>query len=60
MFFEKLELEHFLEKMREFDELCRKGAFEETSIKASVQKFDKERFKTELKEFVTANWGSIN
>jgi glycosyltransferase involved in cell wall biosynthesis len=60
MFFEKLELEHFLEKMREFDELCRKGAFEATSIKASVQKFDKERFKTELKEFVTANLDSSN
>lgn len=52
MFFDELSLEHFLEKMREFDDLCRKGTFDSSQIKAGAQKFDKERFKKELKEFV--------
>ncbi len=51
MFFDELNLEHFLEKMREFDGLCRKGSFDTSSIKAGAKRFDKERFKDEFKEF---------
>jgi glycosyltransferase involved in cell wall biosynthesis len=57
MFFNDLNLEHFLEKMREFDELCRKGTFDTSSIKAGVQKFDKDRFKNEFKQFVDTHIG---
>ena len=52
MFFDNLSLDEFIVKMKEFDDACRKQVFDPIEIKRRVQRFDKERFKQELMEFI--------
>lgn len=52
MFFNKLELEDFIATLKDFDEKCRNGSFNQVEIKKRVQRFDKERFKQEIKDFI--------
>ena len=55
MFFNKLKLEEFIHTLKDFDDKCKRGLFNSSEIKKRVQRFDKERFKQEIKEFVERN-----
>jgi glycosyltransferase involved in cell wall biosynthesis len=52
MFFSKLNLEEFIHTLKDFDDKCKSGFFNSSEIKKRVQKFDKERFKQEIKDFI--------
>ncbi len=55
MFFNKINLEEFIQTLKDFDDRCKRGLFNSIEIKKRVQKFDKERFKQEIKEFIEKN-----
>jgi glycosyltransferase involved in cell wall biosynthesis len=52
MFFEELRVETLVDKIKEFDNRIKDGGFDQEKIKASVQKYGKERFQSELKSFI--------
>lgn len=52
IFFEELTLEGFVKKLKEFDDIVRKNKFNPQDIKQNAQRFNKERFKQEFKDFV--------
>ena len=54
-FFNKLNLEEFIQTLKDFDDKCKRGLFNSSEIKKRVQKFDKERFKQEIKDFIEKN-----
>lgn len=56
MFFDSLELEDLLKSIEIFDKSIEKGLFNAAAIKTSIQKFDKEIFKKNLKDFVLSKW----
>ena len=56
MFFESLDLDLFVEKLREFDEKVRNGDYDSETISKHARKFSKERFQLELKNFVFEKW----
>ncbi|MEN9389652.1 MAG: hypothetical protein RLY61_736, partial [Candidatus Parcubacteria bacterium] len=45
-------LEEFIHTLKDFDDKCKSGFFNSSEIKKRVQKFDKERFKQEIKDFI--------
>jgi glycosyltransferase involved in cell wall biosynthesis len=55
-FFDSTNVEEFVQSIRKFDDEVRKGAFKESEIKESVQRFGRERFKKEFKWFVEEKW----
>jgi len=56
MFFDKIELENFVSKLKEFDGLVRKNHFDPEKIKEHVKGFSKERFKNEIYAFIMGKW----
>ena len=56
MFFEKITLEEFVTKMKEFDENIKKGVYNSNNIKEHVQKYSVNRFKKEFEAFVINKW----
>jgi len=56
MFFEKLEVETFVKKVKEFEEAIRNERFDANEIKKQAAKFSKARFKEEFKSFVDEKW----
>lgn len=60
LFFDNFEQTDFTEKLREFEMMINTGKFEALRIKESVKKFDKERFKQELKQVIDKEWEAFN
>lgn len=56
MFFDKIELEEFVEKVREFDEKIHRKEFDSEEIKKQANKFSREKFEKEYKNFVMQKW----
>lgn len=56
IFFDKLDLEHFMEKMKEFDAKIHKNEFDKEKMRQHAQKFSKDRFKDEMFKFVMEEW----
>ncbi len=52
MFIEDISIEGIANKIREFDDAVNKKQFNAEKIRATVQKFGKERFQKELSEFI--------
>ncbi len=57
MFFDFLDLEHFVERFREFDEAVRTHEYKKEEMKKYANKFSKARFKKEFKDYVMQKWG---
>ena len=56
MFFDKVTLEEFVSKMKEFDENIKKSVYNSNSIRDHVQKYSVNRFKKEFEAFVSNKW----
>ncbi|MBU1133017.1 glycosyltransferase [Patescibacteria group bacterium] len=52
MYFENLEIDHLVEKIKQFKKAIDEGKFDSNIIKENVQKYSKERFKKEFSDFV--------
>ena len=59
MFFDKVTLEDFVSKMKEFDDNIKKGVYNSNSIKDHVQKYSVSRFKKEFEAFVANKWNQF-
>ncbi len=59
-FFEEFDVASFLEKFKKFDDMITTKQFDSTKIKNSIKKFDKERFKQELRQVVDKEWEAFN
>ena len=57
MFFDSLNLESFVEKLKEFDQKVRGKKFDTEGSKKHAQKFSKEVFKKAFEKFVMERWG---
>jgi glycosyltransferase involved in cell wall biosynthesis len=60
MFFEKLDPENLLEKVKEFEQAINNGKFNPETLKNGVQHFSKERFQQEFENFVAEKWRQYN
>ena len=56
MFFDSLNLESFVEKLKEFDQKVRGKEFDSEGAKKHAQKFSKEIFKKTFENFVMGKW----
>lgn len=56
MFFDNTNIDDFVTKVKSFDSAIRNGHFDKEKIRASVQRFSKQRFQTEFKQFVEDKW----
>lgn len=57
MFFDQVNIEHFVAKMKEFDKKVRDGFFDSSEISKHASSFNnKEQFKAKFKEFVEKAW----
>lgn len=56
MFFKKMDLETFTDKVREFDSKIHNNEFDPETIKKQARQFSKSRFKKEYKNFVMQKW----
>ena len=56
MYLENVNLDHIVQKIKEFEEEIRKGTYNPAEIKKSVLKFDRGRFKQEFETFVNDKW----
>lgn len=56
MFFDSIDLDHFMKKLKEFDKKVRTGSYNEEVIKKHAKKFSKDRFQYEFKNFVMEKW----
>jgi glycosyltransferase involved in cell wall biosynthesis len=52
MFFDEINFEQLVSKIKEFDQAVRNNKFSAGEIRLSVEKYSKERFQTEFKKFV--------
>ena len=52
MYFDRLKINHLIEKIKEFKKAIDKNKFDSQKIKEDVQKYSKERFKKEFSNFV--------
>lgn len=59
VFFEKLELEPFIKKFNEFEAKIASEKFNPDVIKDSVEKFEKERFQKEIKDYIDKTWNEF-
>lgn len=60
MFFDQINLEHLVKKIKEFDEKIQKNTFDIQGMKIRAQAYSKERFKKEFMEFVMDKWETHN
>ena len=56
MFFDNFEIDHFVEKLKEFDTNIRTKVYNPETIKSDTQRFSKDRFKKEVSSFITRKW----
>jgi glycosyltransferase involved in cell wall biosynthesis len=56
MFFDKLEVDELIEKIKVFHTSVKGGKFDAQKIKQSTEKYSKERFKQEFSSFVSDKW----
>ena len=52
MYFESLDIDHLVKRVKEFKKAIDTGKFDSQKIKEGVQKYSKERFKKEFSAFV--------
>ncbi|OGC77530.1 hypothetical protein A2619_01945 [candidate division WWE3 bacterium RIFOXYD1_FULL_39_9] len=60
MFFSELTVESIVNAMKTFDNNARNGAYDKNKIRQSAERFSKERFKEELKQFVEEKWNNFS
>lgn len=56
MFFDSLDLDHFVKRVKEFDEKIRNKRFDQEAAKKQAKKFSKEKFKRTFEDFVIEKW----
>jgi glycosyltransferase involved in cell wall biosynthesis len=60
MFFDSLDLDHFVKKLKEFDKKIRAGEFDFKGSKKYAKKFSQKRFNMEFEKFVMEKWKEKN
>ncbi len=60
MFFDNFSIDHFVEKLKEFDSNTRAKTYKAEMIKSDTQRFSKDRFKEEINSFVNKKWEEHN
>jgi len=56
LFFDELNENHLIKRIEDFDQAIKASMFNKQKIKESSQRFSKERFKKEFKDFVWKKW----
>lgn len=56
MFFENVNLDHLVQKIKEFDEEIRRGTYNSGEIRRLTLRYDKDKFRQEFELFVNEKW----